>query len=275
MNRMRIDAGQRDTVIGFIRQNALKMLKEGGGVFAHPFIDPGAGYDYNLWDWDSYWSSSSLFSLCEYSKIKGEDNLHLCEKILRHAKGNILNFLDLLQEDGFLAMVTTKEGLFSHFLVDEHRAGKPVNQHKPFLAQSILRVSDVMGRTDWFPFEKLLRYLDFYFSNQYDTESGLFFWRNDIMIGIDNNPTVFGRPDDSVADVFLNSFLYLELKAAAELAERVKSSRAIQLKERAEHLGLAIKEHLYDERDAFFYSGDLLSKTHFIMDWDVFGKFFR
>ena len=55
-----------EVVKSFIRGNALKMLKEGNGVFKHPFIDPGAGYENNLWDWDSYWSACALFGYCEY-----------------------------------------------------------------------------------------------------------------------------------------------------------------------------------------------------------------
>lgn len=101
-----------EVVKSFIRGNALKMLKEGNGVFKHPFIDPGAGYENNLWDWDSYWSACALFGYCEYfKKYRDFDYQHTKERVVCHAKGNILNFFDLQQKDGFIAMVTTADGL--------------------------------------------------------------------------------------------------------------------------------------------------------------------
>lgn len=197
-----------EVVKSFIRGNALKMLKEGNGVFKHPFIDPGAGYENNLWDWDSYWSACALVrDIANISKSIGISIINTPKSAwFGHAKGNILNFFDLQQKDGFIAMVTTADGLFSSLLKDEHAAGKKVNQHKPFLCKGVYNASVYSEDFFWFETEPLARYLRFYEQNQYDEKSGLFFWRNDQMIGIDNNPTVFGMPEDSVADIYLNAF---------------------------------------------------------------------
>lgn len=258
---MKIDLTDKDTVLCYIREHAFDMLKEGGGVFQYPFIDPGAGYDFNLWDWDSFWSAKSLLDLCEY--FRGEkDVAAMRAKVIEHAKGNILNFLQLQEEDGFIAMVTTKDGLFSDYLVKEHRKGNAVNQHKPFLAQGIWNVSTAADDFGWFSVEGLLRYLDFYCRHQYDTNSGLYFWRNDLMIGIDNNPTVFGRPDDSCTDIYLNAFLYMEFCAAARLLRKRGHSRAAEWEERRDSLKKAVRELLFDKKDCFFYSADILSETH-------------
>lgn len=258
---MKINQQDRETVLGYIKEKAFDMLKEGGGIFDYPFIDPGAGYAFNLWDWDSFWSAKSLLDLCAYYRGNSEIDARR-EKVIEHAKGNILNFLNLQQDDGFIAMVTTKDGIFSSFLVNEHKKGKAVNQHKPFLAQGICNVSEASGDYDWFVTERVLKYFDFYFKHQFDARSGLFFWRNDIMIGIDNNPTVYGRPNDSAADIYLNTFMYMELDACAKILERKGHVRAAEFAERRAALKKAIREQLFDVRDFFYYSADLLSVTH-------------
>ena len=223
-----------EVVKSIIRGNALKMLKEGNGVFKHPFIDPGAGYENNLWDWDSYWSACALFGYCEYfKKYRDFDYQHTKERVVCHAKGNILNFFDLQQKDGFIAMVTTADGLFSSLLKDEHAAGKKVNQHKPFLCKGVYNASVYSE--------------EFYEQNQYDEKSGLFFWRNDQMIGIDNNPTVFGMPEDSVADIYLNCFLYTEFVAMANIC-KARGEDDSEYIEKAVRLKESIRRELYDRR---------------------------
>ena len=258
---MKIDPADQKIVLEYIRAHAFDMLKEGGGVFRYPFIDPGAGYAFNLWDWDSFWSAKSLLDLCEYFRGDGAIDA-MRPKVIEHAKGNILNFLQLQEEDGFIAMVTTKEGLFSDYLVKEHRKGNAVNQHKPFLAQGIRNVSAAADDYEWFDIERLLRYLDFYLRHQYDERSGLYFWRNDLMIGVDNNPTVFGRPNDCCTDIYLNAFMYMELCAAALLLRKRAHPRAAEWEKRSEALKKAVREQLFYQRDRFFYSADLLSETH-------------
>ena len=258
---MKINQADKETVLCYIRKHAFDMLKEGGGVFQYPFIDPGAGYAFNLWDWDSFWSAKSLLDLCEY--FRGETDVEAMRtKVIEHAKGNILNFLQLQEKDGFIAMVTTKDGLFSDYLVNEHRKGNAVNQHKPFLAQGIWNVSNAADDFGWFDTEGLLRYLDFYCRHQYDANSGLYFWRNDLMIGIDNNPTVYGRPDDCCTDIYLNAFLYMEFCAAARLLRKNGHARAAEWEKRRDSLKKAVRGQLFNKRDCFFYSADILSKTH-------------
>lgn len=251
-----------DAVKGFVKDNAFKMLKGGEGVFRHPFIDPGAGYEYNLWDWDSYWSAKALFEYCEYFKgEKGFDYAINRERVINHAKGNILNFFDLQQDDGFIAMVTTANGLFASYLKDEHLAGKKVNQHKPFLCKGVLNASKYSGDFSWFNVNCLRKYLEFYDKNQFDAKTGLYFWRNDVMIGIDNNPTVFALPDDSCADIYLNCFIYTELCAMAELLQ-IRGEDSIYYQNKAEALKRSIREYLYDAYDEMYYSAFLQVETH-------------
>lgn len=250
-----------DTVKKYVLDNALNMLKEGDGVFRHPYIDPGAGYENNLWDWDSYWSARALFSYCEYFKrYKDFDYRTIKERVLRHAKGNLLNFFDLQQKDGFIAMVTTSRGLFSSLLRDRHAAGEKVNQHKPFLCKGVYNASRYANDFLWFDVQPLMRYLDYYLNYQFDERSGLYFWRNDQMIGIDNNPTVFGLPEDSVADLYLNCFLYTEFIAMSKILQaRGVNGRIYE--ERAENLKRSIRREAYDPRDGLYYSVFIDVKT--------------
>lgn len=245
----------RRTVENFMREKSFTMLKRGTGVFRHPFIDPGAGYEDNLWDWDSHFSSVALMDICDYFCLPSDARRRVSE----HTRGYIRNFFDYMENDGFVPMAVTATGLFSDYLVRLHRAGKPVNQHKPFLCQSVLAVSDFDGEIDWCDFDKLRKYLGFYEKNQWDCNSGLFFWRNDVMIGMDNNPTVFGRPENSVADIYLNSFMYREYSAMAKLCRKTGRSGE-EYDARAEKLKAAMNV-LFDRHSGLYYSADLLSHT--------------
>ena len=50
---------------------------------------------------------------------------------------------------------------------------------------------------------------------------GLLVWGDDVAIGDDNDPTTFGRPFFSSANLLLNCLFYQDLLASAELARRL------------------------------------------------------
>lgn len=242
----------------YIKENAFCMLKNASGVFRYPFVVPGAGYESDLWDWDSFWSSYALIDITEYFKdVKDFDYETRRNEVERHAKGNILNFLDRIEPDGFIPGTVTSSGLFADYFIKRHREGKTVNQCKPVLFLQAAKIGETYGGFDWFDAEKLSGYLDYYRKEQYHSVSGLYFWKNDVMIGIDNNPAVFGRPECSSGDLFLNCFMYAELLAANEVLSEVKSPKSEKYKEWAEELGQAIETLLYNEKDGFYYSADI------------------
>ena len=75
-----------DALKNYIKENALKMLKDKGNVFSYPFIDPGAGYEGDLWDWDSYWSAYALFDYLEfYKEDENFDYKGLKSTVIEHA----------------------------------------------------------------------------------------------------------------------------------------------------------------------------------------------
>ena len=77
-------------------------------------------------------------------------------------------------------------------------------------------------------------------------------------IGNDNDPTTFGRPFFSSANLLLNTLFYSDLKAAAELAKRLNRPVDEQrLSKQALALGEQIQKLCWDPRDSFYYTVDV------------------
>jgi putative isomerase len=78
------------------------------------------------------------------------------------------------------------------------------------------------------------------------------------MIGVDNDPCTFYRPDASSGSIYLNCLMYRELLAMEFLANALQfEDAAIEYQRAASELKLAVQEHCWDPRDGFFYSVDL------------------
>ncbi len=103
-------------------------------------------------------------------------------------------------------------------------------------------------------FERYLGYYEQYCKH----ESGLYFFYDDVAIGVDNDPCTFSRPHRSSASIYLNCLMYKELLAMAELAKLLGKDKAFtEYSDKAEALKAAVREHCYDERNGFYYSVDL------------------
>ncbi len=76
------------------------------------------------------------------------------------------------------------------------------------------------------------------------------------MIGVDNDPCTFYRPDRSSASVYLNCLMYKELKAMSFIMRGLKLD-GIKYDREAENLKNAVNEYLWDERNGFYYSADI------------------
>lgn len=82
--------------------------------------------------------------------------------------------------------------------------------------------------------------------------------RVDHLIGVDNDPCTYYRPDRSSGSIFLNCMMYKELQAMSYLAQRLGFNEIKADYDRdAQQLRAAIQEHCWDERDGFFFSVDL------------------
>ena len=232
----------------------------------YPFIVPGTGYMAELWSWDAYWESLSIkraFELLGEEKMKEHGITK--KKAIDHIRGSVLNFLDAQEKDGFIPTMVSANGLFEGFFHNEYLKGTPMNQCLPFICQFSLLACEFSNDYS-FDVEKLIKYVEYYENHQYDKKSGLYFWQNDVMIGVDNNPTVFYRSERSSADIFLNSFVYLEYISLVELLKKIGDKRAIEFSNKAEKLKLAINSEMWDERDGIYYSQDInMPKTEIIV----------
>lgn len=226
----------------------------------YPFIVPGTGYLTELWGWDTYWEALAIKHSFELFGEEAMTRAGVSKKTAEaHICGSVLNFLDAQQADGYIPIMVSAGGLFEGFFEGEHKKGTPLNQHLPFLCQLTLLADEFSGGFDYDK-EKLVKYMRYYEEKQYDKKSGLFFWQDDIMVGIDNNPTVFYRPHRSSADIFLNSFIYLEYVALSKLSNDADAA------EKAEKLKAAINAEMWDTRDGIYYSQDVnLFKTQCVV----------
>lgn len=234
------------------------IFKEPVGELSHPFIAPGAVYSSELWCWDAYWSSHAIFSVfSRHTKSELKEFSLTRERVERHIKGSIENFLDAQKSDGYIPTMISGGGLFEGYFDGEHERNVPLNQHMPFLCQWVEETCEFFGDHDVFDAEKLEAYLEYFEKNQFDKNSGLFFWQNDIMVGIDNNPTVYLRPKRSGADIFLNCFMYSEYRAFEKLLKKRGDGRADIIEKKVEELKTAINREMWDGRDGIYYSQDV------------------
>ncbi len=99
-------------------------------------------------------------------------------------------------------------------------------------------------------------------------ETGLAYWQTDFAVGVDNDPSVYYRPEKSTASIYLNCLLYRELLAYGYLLE--ESGRQVEANRwrgRAQNLADAVNTHCWDERDGTFYSVDLNLRPIDEDDW--------
>jgi putative isomerase len=79
-----------------------------------------------------------------------------------------------------------------------------------------------------------------------------------VAIGDDNDPTTFGRPFFSSANLLLNCLYYEDLRASAELARRLgRPKDHDRLTTQAETLAQRIQTYCWDPRDSYYYSVDV------------------
>lgn len=248
-------------ILEYFKNNADRVLKQPNTCLKHPFVDPGSVYDGNLWDWDSFWAVHALFALMETEAQK--------ELVIKHAKGNILNFFDYQLEDGYLPMMIEESELPEPYLIMKHKEGIILNMMKPFLCQQIVLISKKCHDYLWVErfYDNLERYFSCYDRYYFNENCGLYVWADDVMIGMDNDPATFGRPRFSTANMFLNGFMVKELKAMAQIMEKLaRSDRAEHYRMKAEKLVESIQKECWDQRDEFFYSVDVDIKTR-KYDW--------
>ncbi len=78
---------------GMLREWVLGKLartfKEPTGSLKHPFIDPGGGYEGNLWDWDSFWGVYGTLNLLDRNGALNGVQAVAGRPWIAYAEGNI------------------------------------------------------------------------------------------------------------------------------------------------------------------------------------------
>jgi len=252
-----VSAGDRAALIGYFARHARELLREAGGVLRFPSIScslPRAAYSADLWDWDTLWTVRGLFRVSKLTADKA-----LIADVAAHARGAVKNFFDHQSAEGRIPMLITVSDADPLGCLKGSRPHKE-NQAKPVLAQLALLIADESGEgLEWFA-EYLPQLKRFYESWTVDnlSRTGLLVWGDDVAIGNDNDPTTFGRPFFSSANLLLNCLYLQDLKAAAQIAGRMhrEADREVFAKQ-VEALEAAIQKHCWDARDRFFYTADV------------------
>ena len=236
----------------YIDKDYRQMYRKKGGIFPYGFLTPGsASYGDCLWDWDSYFSNVALKQILVDA---GGDFLEAQE----YERGCILNFLAFTGSDGYVPIMIARNSKKEELRPEDIRKE---NMHKPVLAQhAAFLVKQDNGDAEWLrnSFDKLQYYINNYLNHHRHKATGLFYWQTDKMIGVDNDPCTFYRPDGSSASIYLNCLMVKELEAMAYLAGTLGlGDVASCYRKECTKLVEAIREHCYDPRDGFFYSVDI------------------
>jgi len=250
------DSIARDIAIikKYVFQDYKQMLKQPTGALLYPYITPGSkSYATVLWDWDSWLSNIALAQILQDQGTEADKR-----EALPYEQGCVLNYLAYTGADGYMPMVVDKES--------DPTKIKPAdiystNMHKPVIAQHAAFLTKLNnGNAEWLreKFGLMQAFITNYQTHHRNAETGLFFWQDDLAIGVDNDPSTFFRPKRSSASIYLNCLMYKELKAMAYLSDRLKMKDAgIQYEDDAEALKAAIQKNCWDEKDGFYYSVDL------------------
>ncbi len=229
-----------DLILNYAKNNYKKMFREPDGLLKYKFIVPGSVYSNCLWDWDSWLTNIALRAFVK-------------DDISEYEKGCVLNFLDHIGSDGRMPIFITPEKEWYNF-----NGNSETNVHKPCLAQhAAFIVRSNTGDAEWLRphFNKLLKFIDYYYNNQRHT-CGLYYWINDCAIGVDNDPSTYYRPEKSSASIYLNCMMYRELCDVCYLGD-VLGIDVTFYRQEAENLKAAVQKHCYDEKDGMYYSADL------------------
>lgn len=158
-------------------------------------------------------------------------------------------FLDQQLECGFVARTMGVSWL------------KPRHQFKPFLAQIALLGSRQTGDYRWLLgkyYERLKKYLDYWFWFCDLDKNGLCVWDGSDHSGMDNQVRRLGYDGVmTVEGVDLNCYLVRELWAMAEIAtETNRVDEADGFRRHAQRLAGLINDVFWDEVDGFYYDRD-------------------
>ena len=248
-----------------------KMYKQPeGGALLYPYLTPGSNsYAAVLWDWDSWLSNVALRQILA-DKGTAQDK----QEALAYEQGCVLNYLAYTSAtDGYMPMVVDAQSDPNKIKPRDIYA---TNMHKPVIAQhAAFIVQQNGGNVEWLRdgFPRMQAFIRNYQEHHRHQATRLYYWQDDLAIGVDNDPSTFFRPKGSSASIYLNCLMYKELRAMAFLAERMgMSAEAKRYEHDADQLCNAVREHCWDQKDGMYYSVDINLLPYTGEPQVIFGK---
>jgi putative isomerase len=244
-----------DALLQYFAANAPQLLRAPDGILKHPSISPslpGKRYSTQLWDWDTLWTSTGLFRVAALTQ-----DASLQQKLCEHVSGSLLNFLEHASADGRMPIMMSATDPDPFRAMGANAASR--NQAKPVFGQLGLLAAVQRGEVDWLAphFDTMLRFYDSWTAHNMSS-IGLLVWGDDVAIGDDNDPTTFGRPFFSSANLLLNCLYYEDLLASSELARGLgRAEDRDRLWTQAQTLAEQIQKYCWDPRDSYYYSADV------------------
>ncbi len=241
-----------------------------GGALIYPYLTPGSRqYARVLWDWDSWLSDVALRQILADTGSEGDKR-----EALVYEQGCVLNYLAYTSEtDGYMPMVVDAESDPAKMKPKDIYA---TNMHKPVIAQHAAFITQQGGGdASWLRegFGRMQAFIRNYQQHHRHEATGLFYWQDDLAIGVDNDPSIFFRPKRSSASIYLNCLMVRELQAMAYLAGRLEMAEAArQYEADAEALRQAVRTYCWDEKDGMYYSVDLNLLPYTGEPQIIFGK---
>jgi putative isomerase len=244
-----------DALRSYFAANATLLLRVPDGILKHPSVSPslpGKRYSTQLWDWDTLWTSQGLFRL---ATLQHDESFK--QKLCEHVSGSLLNFLEHATPGGQIPIMMTADNPDAFRIFAKNETSR--NQAKPVFGQLGLLACDQRGDAKWLEphFDSILRFYDSWVEHNSST-IGLLAWGDDVAIGDDNDPTTFGRPFFSSANLLLNCLFYQDLLASAELARRLgRAADQDRLSSQAKELAERVRKYCWDPRDSYYYTVDV------------------
>ena len=244
-----------DALLRYFGAKAPLLLRAPDGILKHPSVAPalpGNTYSTNLWDWDTLWTSQGLFRL---AALQHDESLK--QKLCDHVSGSLLNFLEHASPGVQIPIMMTADDPDPLGIQGKNSTSR--NQAKPVFGQLGLLACNQRGEANWLEphFDSILRFYDSW-TRHNSSSTGLLVWGDDVAIGDDNDPTTFGRPFFSSANLLLNCLFYQDLLASAELARRLgRLADRHRLSSQAEELAQRIHTFCWDPRDSYYYTVDV------------------
>ena len=247
-------------LIPFMKQYLLGGLHKPEGALRHPFITPSSVYSASLWDWDCYWA---MLAYLEISRQTNDEELK--QLIAPYAKGCLFNYLDHQYPDGCISIGFGAKGN-DYFMCynPDHNMAKPImGQIAHLLWQHGLLSQDELRQV----IPCLQKFHRCYVSRYSHFATGLLYFATDLGIGVDDDPSTWGRPFKSSASIYLNSFFYRDTALTAELC-RAASLDDTESRETSERMAKSIRTYCYDKREKSFFTVDLLCQHNLVQAED-------